>query len=205
MDDQAAQEEIQHLRQEIQEIDAELARLRTERRLFGRSSFSPEWLILRQRSLNTDRDRCQSRLRELARAGYSLPRHLGPAGGGASTLKTAVYGVSGLAVVLIVAAVYLTMGHGRAATPAATTVATPTATATPIPQPTATPTPAVTIYKVVSGDTLSKIAQQYGVTVDDIANANKLTRSSILQVGQEMVIPPAPTPTPAAAPASPKP
>ncbi len=198
MDDQVAQEEIQHLRQEIQEIDAELARLRTERRLFGRSSFSPEWLILRQRSLHTERERCQSRLRELARAGHNLPRHQRSIGGKTPTLKTAVYGLSGLAVILVVAALYLAMGQGRAATPTVSVAPTAVPTATAIPQPTPTPTPTVNIYTVVSGDTLSKIAQQYGVTVDDIVSANKLQSRSILSVGQQLVIPPPP-------PAPPKP
>lgn len=195
MDDRAPQEEIEHLRQEIQDIDAELARLRTERRLFGRSSFSPEWLILRQRSLQTDRDRCQIRLRELARAGHNLPRFSRPSGQGKSLLKTMVYAVSGIALVLVVAAVYLTVGQGRAASPATSVIPTPVTTATPVPPPTATPTPAVTIYKVTPGDSVSRIAQQFGVTIEDIVTANKLADPRVLQVGQELIIPPTPTPT----------
>lgn len=205
MDDQAAQEEIIHLRQEIQDIDAELARIRAERRLFGRSSFSPEWLILRQRSLQTDRERCQMRLRELGRAGHSLARHRKIAGRTPPLLKAAVYSLSALALVLIVAAVYMTVGQGKAATPAAAIVPTASPTATPVPEPTATPTPTVVIYKVVPGDTVSKIAQQYGITIDDIVKANKLADPRMLQVGQELIIPPAPTATPAPVPAAPKP
>ncbi len=196
MDDRVTQEEIEHLRQEIQDIDAELSRLRTERRLFGRSSFSPEWLILRQRSLRTDRDRCQIRLRELARAGHNLPRLSRPRGQGKSLLKALVYAFSGIALVLVVAAVYLTVGQGRAAAPQISIIPTPApATATPVPLPTATPTPALTIYKVAPGDSVSRIAQQFGVTIDAIVAANKLADRSVLQVGQELIIPPTPTPT----------
>lgn len=199
MDDQAAQEEIERLRQEIQDIDKELARIRSERRLFGRSSFSPEWLILRQRTLQTERDRCQVRLRELARAGHKLPRRrMGGGRNGLPVMKTTVYAMSGIVVILAVAAFYMSTAQGRSVV-APPTRATPTVvpTATAIPSPTATPTPSVTIYKVAPGDSLSKIAQQYGVSIDSLLEANKLTRASILQVGQEIIIPPGASPTPA--------
>lgn len=44
-------------------------------------------------------------------------------------------------------------------------------------------------YVVVKGDTLSKIARQYGTTVGDIMRANKLNSSSILRIGQKLTIP----------------
>lgn len=87
-----------------------------------------------------------------------------------------------------------------------------TSTAAPVAAPpTATPTPITIIYVVVAGDTVSKIAQKFGVSVDDIVKANKLADPSKIQVGQRLTIsttsspapipanvapPPPPTPTP---------
>jgi LysM repeat protein len=69
-----------------------------------------------------------------------------------------------------------------------TPTSTPTATATPTSAPTETPTPQVTTYIVRSGDTLSLVAAQFGVTVDSIMEANGLT-DYVIQVGQELLIP----------------
>jgi N-acetylmuramoyl-L-alanine amidase len=44
-------------------------------------------------------------------------------------------------------------------------------------------------YKVVSGDTLSAIAQRFGTTVKRLQSANKMTSKSILLVGKTLVIP----------------
>jgi LysM repeat protein/flagellar hook assembly protein FlgD len=49
--------------------------------------------------------------------------------------------------------------------------------------------PAVTTYAVVSGDTLWKIAQKFGVTPQAIVDANKLNPSAYLYVGQKLIIP----------------
>lgn len=91
--------------------------------------------------------------------------------------------------------------------PTATITAIPTETATPTatPLPTATPTPVV--HVVLEGDTLLSIAVSYDVTVESIEQANDLSEESLLQIGQELVIPwptpegsaaaaPSPTPTP---------
>jgi len=46
-----------------------------------------------------------------------------------------------------------------------------------------------TIHVVTSGETLLSIARRYGVTVNEIVNANNLTNPNVLDVGQELIIP----------------
>ena len=96
-------------------------------------------------------------------------------------------------------------------TPASTAVptlaaiggATSTPTAPPA-EPTATTTTAPLLYAVQEGDTLSGIAQAYGVSLQDLMAANAITDPNMLSVGQMLVIPlnipptaPAEPPTPA--------
>lgn len=45
------------------------------------------------------------------------------------------------------------------------------------------------IHVVASGETLLTIARRYGVTVNDIVNANDLANPNVLDVGQELIIP----------------
>jgi LysM repeat protein len=66
-------------------------------------------------------------------------------------------------------------------------------TAVPDTQPTA-PT---TTYTVQPGDTLFRIAQQFGVTVDALMQANNITNPDLVTAGQILIIP---TPTPASQP-----
>lgn len=81
-------------------------------------------------------------------------------------------------------------------------------TALPLPAGAATPSPkpTTTIYIVQAGDSLSGIAFQFDVSVEDIMRANGLTDADLLFVGQELIIPigglpetpaftPVPTPT----------
>jgi peptidoglycan-N-acetylglucosamine deacetylase len=42
---------------------------------------------------------------------------------------------------------------------------------------------------VQSGDNLTKIAQQYGVTVQEIMTANNLLNADYIAVGQVLIIP----------------
>lgn len=44
-------------------------------------------------------------------------------------------------------------------------------------------------YTVKSGDTLSKIAKQFGVTVDAIVKANNIANPSLIRPGQVLKIP----------------
>jgi LysM repeat protein/outer membrane protein assembly factor BamB len=49
--------------------------------------------------------------------------------------------------------------------------------------------PTTTTYSVVSGDTLWKIAQKFGVTTQAIIDANNLDPTKFLYVGQKLIIP----------------
>jgi LysM repeat protein len=129
-----------------------------------------------------------------------------------------------------------TAGTSQAATAAATLTPEPTATSTPTLAPTATsapPTPTATrpaptaapatdggrtTYRVQAGDTLSTIAARFGISWEALAAANNITARTVLQIGQELIIPlsggaaPAvatptrrPTPTPLAPTSTPQP
>jgi len=90
--------------------------------------------------------------------------------------------------------------------------ATRRATFTPVPAtPSDTPTPTVTptpiIYVIQQGDTLIPIARKFGVTVQEIQEANGISDPRRLRIGQEIIIPAkpgtgeptsVPTPTPVA-------
>lgn len=54
----------------------------------------------------------------------------------------------------------------------------------------------VTIHVVQRGETLFRIALQYGLTVDDLTRANGLTNPNSIQVGQRLLIPGAEAPEP---------
>jgi len=68
---------------------------------------------------------------------------------------------------------------------------TPVPTATPAATATAasTPTPTPIIHIVQEGETVSSIANQYGVPPQFIIEANHLDNPGLLQVGQELIIP----------------
>ncbi|MBX3053596.1 MAG: FxLYD domain-containing protein [Caldilineaceae bacterium] len=68
----------------------------------------------------------------------------------------------------------------------------PTATPAPYtPAPTATPTvtPTPIFYTIRSGDSLLAVAQEYGVTVAAVQDANGILDPRSLQIGQQLVIP----------------
>lgn len=64
---------------------------------------------------------------------------------------------------------------------------------TPVPSPTlppgAMPTLPPVTYTVKTGDTLSGIADLFGVTVDDIVRANNIADPNSLALGQVLIIP----------------
>lgn len=60
---------------------------------------------------------------------------------------------------------------------------------TPTPPPTATPTPQqITYYTVTEGDTLESISLRFGVNWIDLANLNKISNPSYIEVGQILKI-----------------
>ncbi len=65
------------------------------------------------------------------------------------------------------------------------------AIATPSPDPTPVPAPTPQVYVVEAGDTLSRIATSFGLTVDELLAANKDTieNPNLISVGDEIIIP----------------
>ncbi len=49
------------------------------------------------------------------------------------------------------------------------------------------------LYTVQRGDTLGKIATQYGVSVADLARINNIQNVNVIKVGQQLIIPLPPT------------
>jgi murein DD-endopeptidase MepM/ murein hydrolase activator NlpD len=77
-------------------------------------------------------------------------------------------------------------------TPALAQAATPPSSATPDPQqtPTVQPTPVTgPTYIVASGDTLTLIANRFGIRLDDLMSANGITDANQIFVGQSLLIP----------------
>ncbi|MEQ8198390.1 MAG: LysM peptidoglycan-binding domain-containing protein [Clostridiaceae bacterium] len=78
-----------------------------------------------------------------------------------------------------------------------------TTTPAPNPTPTPTPTPSATTYVVKAGDTLYAIARAYGVTIQQIVDANGISNPNLIYVNQVLRIPAGtttttPSPTPSA-------
>ena len=90
-------------------------------------------------------------------------------------------------------ALSLTNGPALSPTKEATPSPAPTAspTVTSLGQtPTPTPNPAgPAVYVVQSGDSLWKIADSYGITVDALVEANGLSEDDVIHPGQELIIP----------------
>lgn len=96
-----------------------------------------------------------------------------------------------LIISLVVVIAWDTLKQPSQVTPTAAAVATLTATPTSA-APTATWTPGPgepVVYRVQPGDTLLTIANQFGVTVDEIMAANGLENPNFIQAGQELSIP----------------
>ena len=98
-----------------------------------------------------------------------------------------------------------------ASQPAVALAASPApSTVPPTKSPVVTPGPrpeGAVVHVVQAGDTLSGIAAQYDVPVEELYKLNNLTRESVIEVGQEIVVkvekPTAVPPSPTAAPTQP--
>ena len=81
------------------------------------------------------------------------------------------------------------------------TVTLVAATPTSSPSPAATPTMTGTVHLIVAGDTFGQLANDYGVSLEAVLQANADLDPTSLQIGQAVVIPgasgpPVPRPTP---------
>ncbi|TEU22185.1 MAG: sortase [Anaerolineales bacterium] len=95
----------------------------------------------------------------------------------------------------------VTMEPTATSLPPTPTLPPPTITPSPTPttSPTATslhwtPTPTLTraeptVYAVQGGDSLWKIAESYGITVDALVEANGISKDDVIRPGQELFIP----------------
>lgn len=78
--------------------------------------------------------------------------------------------------------------------PAPSPISSPPPVVSPVPSPSPLPAlnapPQQRVHVVEGGDTLNRIAQRYGVTIDGIMQANGFTdRNRILRIGERLVIP----------------
>jgi hypothetical protein len=105
--------------------------------------------------------------------------------------KVALWGILLLLVALLLflfgpSLLGLAGGDGGAASP------TPSATVaiTPTPVPTEPPAPTPQVYVVAKGDTMSKIAKKFGVTIEEIMAVNpKIKNPDKIGIGDEITIP----------------
>ena len=66
----------------------------------------------------------------------------------------------------------------------------PTVAATPTPLPTETPGPTPTVYTVAKGDTATRIAAKFGITVAQLLAANpQIKNADKIKIGDQLVIP----------------
>ena len=176
-------------------------------------------------TVSSTRDRDRERERERERAA-ERSAHDGPAWEGQRRYeaypqikaRTSMPGMPGLPriavlagalVIGIVALFFLPALLGVGGPDEGGATPTPSAVATPTPEPTPIPAPTPQVYVIKEGDTLSKIARSFGLTLDQLLAANKDTIKDPdrIVVGDEIVIPvPAPeevdggTASPSAAP-----
>jgi LysM repeat protein len=159
-------------------------------------------------SSTRDRDRERDRERERAAAAERSGGREGPAwerqrrSEAYPQIRTrvglpAIPRVAVLAAALVIAALALfvigpdLLGIGGGNETPTTTASPSAAAATASPDPTPIPAPTPQVYVIKEGDTLSGIARQFGLTVDQLlaANADTITNPDRIAVGDEIIIP----------------
>lgn len=123
----------------------------------------------------------------------ALPRPRGSSTA-SSVLVAALLVALGAVVLFFVPPMLLERGTAGPVT-SPTSPALPSASASPLPSPSPSPAATPFVYVVQQGDTLTRIARHFGVTIDQIvaANAGTLKDPNVLQIGDRLVIP---TPVP---------
>jgi hypothetical protein len=82
------------------------------------------------------------------------------------------------------------LGLGDEGTGAASPTPAATEEITPEPEPTEPPAPTPQVHVVVKGETMSKIAKKYGLTVDELMAANpQIKNPNKIKIGDELTIP----------------
>ena len=104
-------------------------------------------------------------------------------------------GLLGFVAMLALATALAACGGGGAKATATATLPAATATRVVVQQPTAVASPTAQVagddqYVVQAGDTLSSIAQQFGVTVQQIVDLNAIDDVNLILPGQTLAIPP---------------
>ena len=101
----------------------------------------------------------------------------------------ATLGIAALALFMLPAL----LGIGGGGSNASPSPSRPVATAIPSPTPVPAPTPQV--YVIKQGDTLSKIARRFGLTIDVLlaANTETIKDPNKIAIGDQIIIPLPPT------------
>ena len=97
--------------------------------------------------------------------------------------------MTGLCMALVIAVT----GCGRSApdeTAAETPPTTPSTTAPPVAETTTTTAPTEVTYVIQPGDSLSVIAQRFGISTSALADFNAISDVDSIKVGQQIAIPP---------------